>query len=76
MPKIQDKKLPPTIGPRGGKRHTLVDVCDKNCPSRPCYQPMPNKGSFINGRGYTSHNENPEWVCRTRHLWGCPEGIV
>ena len=38
-----------------------------------CYRPMPNKGSFVAGRGYTKYYENPEWVCMTNYLHGCPE---
>lgn len=48
---------------------------DALCPARPCYGLMEDKGSFTNGRGYTSYKAKPELVCRERHLHGCPDCI-
>jgi hypothetical protein len=70
--KIVDKNLPPTIGPRGGEHPAKVNVYEKDCLQKRCYRAHKDRGSFVNGRGYTSYNKNPEWVCITRHLHGCP----
>jgi len=70
--KIVDKNLPPTLGPRGGKKPTLVSVVDRECMQKECYAPMIDKGPYVIGRGYTSYYANPAWVCRTRLLQGCP----
>ena len=71
--KLLDKEVPLTIGPRGGKHYTKVDVLEKTCIKKECYRPMPDKGSYVQGRGYVSYYENPEWVCGTRALHGCPD---
>jgi hypothetical protein len=31
-----------------------------------------DKGTFVQGRGYTSYHKVPKPVCMTRHLHGCP----
>jgi hypothetical protein len=71
--KITDKNLPPTLGPRGGKHYTQVDVSSADCLSMKCYHPHRNGGPFTPGRGYTSYYQKPEWVCITRDCHGCPE---
>ena len=59
-----------------------VNVWDRECPSRECFTLGFDKGSFTQGRGYTSYHtdargrrvERP--VCMTRHLHGCPTNSV
>lgn len=59
-----------------------VDVARRDCASRPCFSLGFDKGSFSQGRGYTSYHtdargrrvEKP--VCMTRHLRGCPVNSV
>ena len=51
-----------------------VDVCHKDCPKQECFHLGQDKGTFVQGRGYTSYHKTPLWVCMTRHLHGCPEG--
>lgn len=50
----------------------LVDVLDKKCASRSCFSLGQDKGTFVQGRGYTSYHKEPRWVCMRRHLSGCP----
>lgn len=56
----------------------LVDVYQRDCPTRPCYGLGFDKGTFSPGRGYTSYYRDRKGdfieypVCRTRHLYGCP----
>ena len=55
-----------------------VDVLDSLCAKRSCFSLGFDKGTFSQGRGYTSYHtdkrgrrvERP--VCMTRHLRGCP----
>jgi hypothetical protein len=54
----------------------LVDVRDTGCKERPCYQLGFDKGTFSQGRGYTSYHKQPRPVCFTRHLHGCPSNSV
>ena len=49
-----------------------VDVVDRICPKRSCFHLGQDKGTFAQGRGYTSYHKTPRWVCWTRHLHGCP----
>ena len=70
--KLADKNLPPDIGPRGGKHPAKVNVYGRDCLTKECYHPMLNKGVYVNSKGYVRYRENPEWVCRTRALLGCP----
>jgi hypothetical protein len=70
--KVIDKNLPPTIGPRGGKHPTKVNVRDSSCPQKECYHPYLDKGVFTVGRGCASYYKNPEWVCIPRENQGCP----
>ena len=58
-----------------GKK-VMVDTCDSDCGSRPCFWLGQDKGSFTPGRGYTSYHKKPLWVCMTRHLHGCPESGI
>ena len=52
-----------------------VNVCDKDCPNRPCYWPRTNPGSFQIGKGYRYYNDSrdDEWLCGTREIHGCPD---
>ena len=60
----------------------LVDVCDRECPNRPCFSLGLDKGTFTQGRGYTSYHKDAQGrtvehpVCWTRHLQGCPINSV
>jgi hypothetical protein len=56
----------------GRKEKAYVRTVFGDCTKRACFVPMLNKGSFTPGRGYTSYYDNPEWVCRNNHLYGCP----
>lgn len=54
-----------------------IDVVDADCPFRPCFALGFDKGSFVQGRGYTSyHPGGPRPVCWTRHMNGCPTAGV
>ena len=53
-----------------------VDVCDDECPKRPCFWLGFHKGTYVKGRGYTSHYKKPRPVCWTRHIRGCPENSI
>lgn len=52
-----------------------VDVCDAKCCARPCLQIMENRGTFVQGCGYTKLSATPNLVCGTRHLNGCPHPL-
>jgi hypothetical protein len=54
----------------------LVDVADEKCATRSCFQLGQDKGTFVQGRGYTSYHKNPKWVCLRRMLHGCPTVAV
>ena len=55
-----------------------VDVVDAKCFDRPCYRLGFDKGSFVQGRGYTKYHRDAKGktveypVCYTRYLHGCP----
>jgi|GEM_PF-5144040 len=49
-----------------------VDVVAKVCPQLPCFTCEPDKGPFVQGRGYVRIPERLTYVCGTRHLHGCP----
>ncbi len=49
-----------------------IDVRDARCFERSCYMLGFDKGSFTQGRGYTSYHAKERRVCMTRHLHGCP----
>lgn len=59
-----------------------VDVCDPDCGSRECFQLGFDKGSFSQGRGYTSYHQDAKGrrverpVCMERHIRGCPSNSV
>jgi len=59
-----------------GQKMIGVDVLDEKCPSRPCFQFGFNKGTFVQGRGYTSYYDKERPVCMRRHLHGCPTNSV
>ena len=50
----------------------FVSTCDRECVFRECLHVGEDKGTFVQGRGYTSYHKTPELVCMTRHLHGCP----
>lgn len=52
-----------------------VEVLDSLCPYRRCYWRGEDKGTFVQGRGYTSYYKTPYIVCWTRHTKGCPHPI-
>ena len=68
-----------TVVKIGGRR---VDVLNAGCAERPCFSLFFDKGTYSQGRGYTSYHtdargkrvERP--VCGTRHLRGCPAASV
>ena len=62
MTKIDYSKLPPE--------------CDFLCQYRNCLHKGENKGSYTVGRGYTTYYDKPYYVCVTRMLRGCPDGII
>ena len=53
----------------------MVDVSDKECPTRECYWPRPDPGVFTQGAGYRTRNpgHKADWLCGTREMNGCPE---
>lgn len=54
----------------------VVDVLDGLCPLRSCYHRGEDKGTFVQGRGYTSyHRDGPRLVCGQRQYHGCPSPI-
>jgi ribosomal protein L37E len=52
-----------------------ADVMDERCVGRPCLHVGEHKGTFVQGRGYTSYFKDPKLVCMHRHLHGCPQPI-
>jgi hypothetical protein len=52
----------------------MVDVSDKECPTRECYWPRPDPGIFTQGVGYRTRypGKKPEWLCGNREIRGCP----
>ena len=50
-------------------------VSDESCVGRPCLNIGEDKGTFTQGRGYTSYHKNPKLVCLTRDLHGCPHPL-
>ena len=51
----------------------MVEVTDKECVYRKCYQGHPNYGNFKKGQGYTTRNKGKmTGVCITRENFGCP----
>lgn len=63
----------PLQNPWGDGRN--VDALEPDCAFRPCLQVGEDKGSYVQGRGYTSYYKNPKLVCMRRHLRGCPYPI-
>lgn len=59
-----------------------VDVARSDCGTRPCFMLGFDKGSYTQGRGYTSYHTDAKGrriekpVCMTRHLRGCPVNSV
>jgi hypothetical protein len=51
-----------------------VDVSRDDCGKRDCFYLFQDKGTFVQGRGYTSYHKKPRWVCGRRHMRGCPNG--
>jgi hypothetical protein len=54
----------------------LVDVVDSLCAKRHCFRYGEDKGTFVQGRGYTGYHKKPRPVCMNRHLNGCPHCAV
>jgi len=54
----------------------LVDVLKKDCLSRSCFMLGFDKGTYVQGRGYTSYHKKERPVCMTRHLNGCPHHSI
>lgn len=51
-----------------------VDVYDKDCPKRACYQPIEWKGNIIPGVGYQyAPKSSWHYRCGTRDRRGCPD---
>jgi len=52
-----------------------VDVCDQDCPNRPCYWPREDPGVFTQGRGYKrrSSERDEDYTCGNRAIHGCPD---
>jgi hypothetical protein len=46
------------------------------CPTLDCFHVGEDKGTFAQGRGYTSYHKVARLVCMTRHLHGCPIAAV
>jgi hypothetical protein len=53
-----------------------VDVLDEKCAKRPCFWLGFNKGTFVQGRGYTKYHAKERPVCWQRHMSGCPTHTV
>lgn len=54
-----------------------VDVASAGCgPDLPCYALGFDKGTFVQGRGYTRYHAKERPVCGTRHLHGCPRAVL
>jgi hypothetical protein len=60
----------------------MVDVLDKDCAKRPCLHVGMDKGTYVQGRGYTSYYRDAKGrrveypVCMTRHTRGCPANSI
>lgn len=61
------------INPWGDGRD--ADVLDDKCCARSCLHIGEDKGTFVQGRGYTSYHKNPWLTCFTRKLHGCPHPL-
>lgn len=59
-----------------------VDVAYRDCGKLPCFSLGFDKGTYTQGRGYTSYHTDAKGrrvekpVCMTRHLRGCPSNSV
>ena len=63
--------------PKEPKEHKeCIDVRDSRCFERSCYMLGLDKGTFTQGRGYTSYHAKARAVCMTRYLRGCPTVAV
>ena len=62
---------------RDKKYNRLVDVSDEDCFRRPCYWARPDPGVFTQGVGYRTRypGRDPEWLCGTREIHGCPNPL-
>lgn len=53
-----------------------VACCEPDkCWARECMWAGEDKGSYTQGRGYTSYHTKPKPVCMTRHTRGCPHPL-
>lgn len=55
---------------------TLPKECNDLCRFRDCFRIEKDKGPYTPGKGYTSYYKNPEVVCMTRLLHGCPGPFI
>lgn len=53
-----------------------VDVAYRDCGKRECFWLGFDKGTYVQGRGYTSYYPKPKPVCWRRHMHGCPINSV
>lgn len=59
-----------------------VNVAYRDCGTMPCFSLGFDKGTYSQGRGYTSYHTDAKGrrvekpVCMTRHLRGCPSNSV
>jgi hypothetical protein len=60
---------------RDGKT-VSVEVAYKSCPKKSCFRIGEDKGTFVQGRGYTQYHKKIQLVCFQRHLNGCPLASV
>lgn len=52
----------------------MVDVSSSGCSAAlDCFQIGRDKGTFAQGKGYTSYHKEEVLCCWTRHLNGCPD---
>lgn len=72
----------PRPGPKSGRKgEKMKDIvlyppkpaeCDALCAYRLCYQWGEDKGTYVQGQGYTSYHAKPIPACMTRLMHGCP----
>jgi len=54
----------------------MVDVSRKDCANRTCFVLGFDKGTYVQGRGYTSYHKKERPVCFTRFMHGCPMNSI
>lgn len=68
--------MPPIYPPKKSDYAFGCNECGKFAWWKSCFCPGENKGTFSQGRGYTSYYKNPKKVCGTRMFHGCPHELV